>query len=35
MKSKIYAWKALNRNMSGEEFEYVFNVACKAALAGT
>jgi sugar phosphate isomerase/epimerase len=24
---KIYAWKALNPNMSDEEFEYVFNVA--------
>ena len=24
---KIYAWKALNANMSDEEFEYVFNVA--------
>jgi len=23
----IYAWKALNPNMSDEEFEYVFNVA--------
>ena len=24
---KIYAWKALNPNMSDQEFEYVFNVA--------
>jgi len=24
---KIYAWKALNPNMSDEEFDYVFNVA--------
>jgi len=24
---RIYAWKALNPNMSDEEFEYVFNVA--------
>ena len=24
---KIYAWKALNANMSDEQFEYVFNVA--------
>jgi len=24
---KIYAWKALNPNMSDEEYEYVFNVA--------